>query len=101
MTEAERRLANVKATRWISAVGFIVAILLAPGCATITPVPTSATCSSVCLHGTNLGCSWATSTPNGASCVQVCEFAQTSPLPWNMSCSVGAESCAAVDNCNR
>jgi hypothetical protein len=100
----ERRIAGIKANLWISAVGLIVALLmaLAPGCATVTPVPSpAADCDAVCLHGNNLGCSWATPTPAGATCVQVCQQAQTGPLPWSMSCSVQAESCAAVDAWNR
>lgn len=88
---------------WIFFTSLVVAFLIAmaPGCVTVPPVPTTATCSDVCLHGHNLGCHWSTPTPAGAQCVDVCANAQHGPMPWALDCSVRAETCAAVDACNR
>jgi hypothetical protein len=94
---------NIVTVIWVSFVGFVVALLmaLAPGCATVAPVPSGATCETVCLHGHNLGCAWATHSPAGATCEDVCTNAQRGPLPWNLSCTVSAADCAAADACNR
>jgi hypothetical protein len=100
----KKQRATIKAIIWLSTVGLLFAALMLfmPGCATVPPGPgPAADCDGLCAHGVELGCRWAQATPKGASCVEMCLSAQTGPLPWNFTCSAKAESCAAVDACNR
>lgn len=61
-----------------------------------------ATCADVCRHAFALDCSWYRPTPGGASCTAVCVNIQTSGVvSWDLSCRVQAETCAAIELCER
>lgn len=63
------------------------------------PTPTEATCEAVCDHGDTMACDWAA---KEADCVNVCNNVQASGiLKWNLDCRLAAQSCAAVDECER
>ncbi len=82
----------------------LVALLLCAACPPTPPVPTpgEATCADVCHHYQVLGCAIAQPTSEGASCVDVCKVVQESNvISWNLQCRAHAETCEAVERCER
>lgn len=66
-----------------------------------TPDTRPATCADVCAHAAALGCRWSRPTPNGATCETVCLNIMSSVISWDLPCRIQAESCAAVEECER
>lgn len=63
--------------------------------------PAEASCGGVCERADTLGCDWAGRTPRGAPCEEMCEGVMAGLIPWDLECRAAAESCPAMDACER
>lgn len=71
------------------------------GCGhTPPPPPEGETCQSACFRARQLGCAWGRPTPAGVTCEELCEWTQDT-FDYDLKCMSRAESCQAVDECNR
>lgn len=59
-------------------------------------------CEGVCERARALKCSWGNPTAAGAQCSTVCQNIQESGfIAWNLNCRAHADSCDAMDVCER
>lgn len=64
--------------------------------------PGEASCGAVCARAEGMGCEWAADTPKGTPCAEWCQDIQDNGiLKWNLKCRAAAESCRAMDACER
>lgn len=80
----------------------MMAISMCNGCGSVHPIPDNPSCTTFCANALRLDCDFSRPTDEGQECADWCgDLMAVGYIELDLGCRSVAESCDAIDRCER